>query len=231
MATPASSSKRKATDETTSQRKVRRLFSEAPKTGTRMVAVHVGKGKNLKQFDVYECLLTQHPDFFRAALKPDTWKEGQERSISLPEDHASDKNEYDTQTKVDSEWLPLINCWALGHKLLSTNFKDAVLDAVTTKMVDDNRWCWDLYRESFKKSTPSPKLRGLLADIVVYRYTDETWENCEDIVKFPEHLLDVAKAFNKIKVSGCSAKAPWTNNDCTYHEHVADGTPCYKTLF
>ncbi|KAK4952681.1 hypothetical protein LTR10_009487 [Elasticomyces elasticus] len=245
--TPVSSKKRKAAEETTLQHGVRGRLAEAPKTGTRTVAVHVGDGTRMKTFDVYQDVVVRHSEFFKAALKPETWKEGQERSVSLPEDHAkyfeiffhflnsgrvfSDRDDYNTETKVDYEWFQLINCWALGHKLLSTSFRDAVLDAITTKMMDDNRWCLDLYRESFKKSTPSPKFRCLLADIVVYMYTDEDWKDCEDIVKFPEHLLDVAKAFDKIKVSGRSATAPWTNNDCTYHEHVADGTPCYKTLF
>ncbi|KAK5683434.1 hypothetical protein LTS10_004966 [Elasticomyces elasticus] len=245
--TPVSSNKRQAVEEMAPQHKVRRRLADAPKTGTRMVAVHVGTGTYMRRFDIYEDLLVRHSEFFRAALKPETWKEGQEGSVFLPEDRAmyfeiffhflnsgrvfSEKDDYNAAAKLDYEWFRLINCWALGQKLLSTTFMDAVVDAITTKMVDDNKWCSDLYREAYTKSTPSPTLRNLLADIVVYKYTPTSWETSADLVKFPEHLLDALKAMDKIKMTGRNAMLPWANNDCTYHEHVADGTPCYKTLF
>ncbi|KAK3619784.1 hypothetical protein LTR56_023798 [Elasticomyces elasticus] len=246
--TPVSSNKRKATDETTSQRKVRRLFSEAPKTGTRMVAVHVGKGTSMKSFEVYEELLIRHSEFFRAAVSK-KWREGQERAVSLPEDKpghfeiffnflnggqifSSKEGDHDPEQNTDLEWSRLIWCWILGQKLLSVTFKDAILDAIVAKMQDQGRYSKALYMQPFDYSTPSQSLRKLLSDIVVYKWVPLDWTyNTPDIAKYPEHLLDVAMALDAVKWQGRDASPPWANNDCTYHEHVADGTPCYKTLF
>lgn len=127
-----------------------------------------------------------------------------------------------------------MKCWVLGQKLLSTSFKDAIIDAVAAKVDELGRGCVDLCRIPFNESTPSLALRRLLADVVVYTWKLESLEGHDGtaLLKFPEHLLDVARALNKVKMCALVGRtSPMAKSDCTYHEHVVDGTPCYKTLF
>ncbi|KAK3675074.1 hypothetical protein LTR78_005008 [Recurvomyces mirabilis] len=43
---------------------------------------------------------------------------------------------------------------------------------------------------------------------------------------------DLALRSAKVQCGGLkSGKAPIEEDDCEYHEHVAAGTPCYKTMF
>ncbi|KAK4889098.1 hypothetical protein LTR27_012066 [Elasticomyces elasticus] len=250
MASTATSTtaKRSATDDgSTRPRKIRSSAAEAPKTGTRTIAVHVGKGHTKQTFDVYELSLVTHSEFFRAAAS-ERWKEGQERTVSLPDDKpeyfeiffnflnggqifSSKADDYIKEKNTDAEWARLLLCWVFGQKILSVTFKDAIVDAMVEK-TKDGPHCTNLYTTPFDQSTPSKQLRKLLADIVVYRFVPVDWKTATtQITKYPEHLLDVALALDGVKIQGRAAMPPWANNDCTYHEHVADGTPCYKTLF
>ena len=217
--------------------------------GRRTITVHVGTEDKKATFDVYEDLLVRHSDFFSAALSKN-WKE-EERTVSLPEDRAAyfevffhfvntgsifsvregDECKDEGGKDCDKEWARLIKCWILGQKLLSLTFKDAIVDAIVAKM-QGHEHCNDLYTSPFKYNTPSTVLRKLLADIVVYMWPDEEFEEqSENMSKYPEHLMDVAKALHKVKLTGYPTTKPWGKDDCTYHEHVASGKPCYKTMF
>ncbi|KAK5697053.1 hypothetical protein LTR17_024047 [Elasticomyces elasticus] len=249
--------KRKAAedDAQATPRKIRRSAAEAPTTSTRMVTVHVGSGSKRRTFDLYEHILMEHSEFFKAALKPSSnWLEGQQRSVSLPEDcpdhfeiffhflnkgclFASREDDFREKKAIglcalDHEWNRLTKCWVLGQKLLSTSFKDAAVDAIIEKMQSSGRFCRDLGDTPFDESSPSRALRKLMVDVVVYKWSQKTWaEEGDGLSRFPNFLLDVARAQSKISKKGLPTTLPWAGDDCTYHEHMDDGTPCYKTLF
>jgi len=44
-------------------------------------------------------------------------------------------------------------------------------------------------------------------------------------------MVDLALALTKVKVNGREKIAPYETDTCTYHEHEAEGKPCYKTMF
>ncbi|KAK3614218.1 hypothetical protein LTR56_027396 [Elasticomyces elasticus] len=248
--------KRTASDDIarTTPHKIRRSAAEAPKTGTRTVAVHVGSGTEKRTFDIYQDTLIRHSEFFKAALNPSSnWMEGQQRSVSLPEDcpqnfeilfhflntgsiFASKEDDISgtssTSCPLDLEWGRLTECWALGQKLLSTTYKDAVVDTIIEKMRTSGRFCSNLHEYPCQNSTPSRAFRKLLVDVVVYRWSQKTWAEIGDgLSSFPDFLLDIARAQSKISKKGFPTTLPWAGDDCTYHEHMDDGTPCYKTLF
>ncbi|KAK5745690.1 hypothetical protein LTR17_001190 [Elasticomyces elasticus] len=235
-------------DDQATPSKVRRPAADAPKRGKRTIAVLVGTGAAEETFDVYSDLLVSHSDFFKAALKQE-WKEGQERSVALPEDcpeefeifyhfvnegliFSSKDSDRGADGKRDAEWSRLTKCWMLGQKLLSTTFKDAILDAITAKL-QLGRHPTSLYQGPYRDSSPSAAFKKLLTDIVVYLWKDEEIDRRDGLLLYPEFLFDIAKALSKVKVKGHPVSPPWNidGNECYYHEHVADGTPCYKTLF
>jgi hypothetical protein len=51
-----------------------------------MVKVHVGSGQDMKTYSVFKNILTQKSPFFAAAFNPNSFREGAENEISLPQD-------------------------------------------------------------------------------------------------------------------------------------------------
>ena len=119
-------------------------------TESKAIAVIVSKEGASKTFYIHEHLLKRHSDFFTTGLsKP--WIEHKEGSVRFPDDSPEyfdifARFLYDGKihsTKAgdraiicrDEEWLRLAESWILGDKLLSTTFKDAVMDALSQKLI------------------------------------------------------------------------------------------------
>ncbi|KAK5124701.1 hypothetical protein LTR85_001414 [Meristemomyces frigidus] len=249
---PAVNKKRGAEEDDGPKRRVRRKASEAPKIIASVVTVSVGGGKDMKTFIVNEDLLKTHSDFFEAAFRG-VWKEAKSRSVAFkdesPEvfeifyhfvhtgqifsskdnDFTHDKN--GETTSKDLEWGRLCGSWLLGNKLLSTSFKDAVVDALTSKMAQEERWPLSMYTKVYPGSCASSQIRRLLVDVVVWTWTIGIISKGLEIKGFPDFLFDVAIALDQTKVNGRQGKAPFESESCQYHEHVAEGKACYRTMF
>ena len=109
--------------------------------------------KTTKTFIIHKSVLVKHSDVFKAA-KNGSWAESESGKVTLPEHNvesfelfanflyngkvASAKHgdiESATATVTcDSEWATLGNAWCLEQQLLSTNFKDAISDALLAKI-------------------------------------------------------------------------------------------------
>ena len=100
-----------------------------------------------KRFIVHESLIKPRSDFVRLALRGD-WKEAQERTIPLPEDDPNIFSVYQrwlyaglvhtrpnsTASKTDDEYSMLVKAYILGEKIMDSNFKDSIADAIIEKL-------------------------------------------------------------------------------------------------
>ena len=132
----------------------------------------------------------------------------------------------------DSEWSRLYESWSLGQKLLSTTFKDAITDALPLKMVDARNWPLRMHETIYPCSSSTFAIRRLLVDVAIWKWTPEHME-CSGVKESSaQFFFDVASAMKKLRVSGDKGDAPFQGqNICFYHEHEAQGMPCYKTMF
>lgn len=104
----------------------------------------------MKTFAIHENLLVKHSDHFKAAASG-SWSESESRRVEFEDwspdvfaifDHflysgkifSARDNDYNKDPYTDKEWGRLGSAWRLGDMLLSTSFKDAVVDAMVTKL-------------------------------------------------------------------------------------------------
>lgn len=203
-------------------------------------------------------LLVQHSDFFRAALSGN-WIESREREVVFEDGkpevfemfgrfiqhrkvYCKDDSIIDLENSQDSDAsLPdqhqveteqLRQAWCLGQTLLSTSFKDAILDAYYELYKESSRrpYPWEAW--VYDKSASASCLRKFVVDFGVWHDVGVVFDLM--IEETPrQYFIDLAMAL-KDRVKG---KGPATNPfalnkpSCRYHEHVAEGKPCWRTLF
>ena len=134
------------------------LSVERPENGSRryrgpVITFKVGN-ENSELFMIHESLVTGSSEFARLALQRE-WKEAADRIIPLPEDEPDifeiyqawlyDRSIY-TEYWLGSEEsadeaVRLLKAWGLGDKLLDTQFKDAIMDALIGRMNDIASYC------------------------------------------------------------------------------------------
>lgn len=214
--------------------------------GSKQITVIVGQGETARNFYVHETLLTQHSDFFVAALKNE-WKEAGERTVRLPDDipeiftifarftyygKICSRLEGDkTSEKNDNEWTRLRKCWVLGDKLASTNFKDAVCDAMCEKMKIEERFPTGVHERLYPSSATPTCARRLIVDIATYKWGSTTIGDRTMHESWNEFFRDLAVNLRTVSEQQRKSTPPFDNPECKYHEHVAAKTPCYKTMF
>ena len=185
------------------------------------------------------------------------WQKGMQRAIALPEDHPnifdmffhfsltgsifSSRDRDYTEAgpgdyyHTDAEWSRLGNAWSLGEKLQATSFKDAVVDAMMAKIIEQQVWPATLYRTIFPVSSKASAIRKFLVDVAIWHWGDRALvDQANDpngLSKHPEFVPDLALALYTLRHKGRTGTAPFLEESCHYHEHVAEGKPCYKTMF
>lgn len=216
-----------------------------------MVKIHVGADHDSKIFSVHENLLTRHSEFFAAALNGEWIESKKSGTLPLPE-HGSesfgifntflysgriysakegDYTESEDGGHTDQEWERLSDAWHLGQKLLATTLRDAVVDALAFKIASTSMYPVSLTWSVYEVSAASSAMRRLLVDIAVWLWDDNYLEK-EQLRSEPlEFVLDLAAAMSKIRAHGRQSVSPLSNPGCRYHDHVAEGKPCYKTMF
>lgn len=157
-----------------------------------------------------------------------------------------------SRTTVATEIRTLFRCWQLGDRLLAVNFKDAVHDAILQVMLDSGLTGMRMdsgaagmrkLREELYIITAGPdSLRRFVVDLAVWEWTKEDfaklWERthshdfAERSVKdaWVEFLKDLGVRLGEVPAQERKGRPPYEEMDCRYHEHVAAGKPCYKTL-
>ena len=222
--------------------------------GGDIITVLVGSGGTATKYYIHADVATQHSDFFNAALKRG-WKEAQERIVrlpDLPEDaagmfedfysflymgkiYSGDDDEVNKPGR-DKEWTRLSDSWILGEVLLSTTFKDAVVDAVVHKIVVTGDVPTSLHARIYSYGSHASSIRRLLVNIAIHEWEEEDISAVEADANSAVNatfLQDVAIALFKMKKFSKTEQAKsriTLESSCLYHEHGAD-KPCYKTMF
>ena len=219
------------------------------------LTIVVGEDTNYDAETFYESpdILAQHSKFFAAALR-NGWREKEERAVRLPECEPEvfkiflnfihsgkfysskegdyQENQTDPRSGFDSEFTRLAYCWVRGESLMSTVFRDAATDALVQKALHDRRWPNDLQYRFYPRSATPNAMSRLLVDMAVWKWRKEAAQNSRDRhAECHEFLGDLALRLFDLSAEDRKGPAPFTKNDCTYHEHVKEDKPCYKTIF
>jgi len=135
-------------------------------------------------------------------------------------------------TISDKEMTRAARLWCLGQKLLSTSFKDAVVDALIAKCVAEFMYPTSMHLSIYAAGSSTSAIRRLLVDFMVWSLHAKTieWKGYDAIAA--EYYYDVLVAKGRMTGDADSNQAPFKQgNTCRYHEHVAEGKPCYMTMF
>ncbi|KAK3722424.1 hypothetical protein LTR37_002416 [Vermiconidia calcicola] len=249
MGNPQAAKKRKIAHDSNTKFALRQNAVNAPSHGIETVVVRTGPGDYTKTFNVHKDLLTKHSEFFKAALSSE-WKEGQERVVRLRElenpepfklfvdflytgkifsGKVVDVGTMDHSEANLQEYYLLVKAWTLGEMILSTPFKDGIMDAMISKLVAGEDFPDSWHPWVWKRTTPNSTLRRLLVDIAIWDWEEDT---LSEVVK-PESgnvelLYDLAVGLTKITQTGRKGSAPYmADSTCIYHEHGEDKA-CYK---
>ena len=185
------------------------------------------------------------------------WKEFQDRIVRLPEQNSEsfetfirflytgciysskdgDRTESQGEdfTSRDEEWVRLAKLWKLGQSIMSTSFKDAITDALISKLKDGADVPVGMYRGIYPASPQTAGVRKLLVDIAVWGWHPKVLQAQRQKASLKEcadFFLDLAVALDKIKITGRQGEAPYLKQEdfCGYHDHEAEGKPCYRTI-
>lgn len=183
------------------------------------------------------------------------WQESRNKTVALGDDdpnifsifalfvhcgkifsaRANDVNVYPDGSRRDREWARLARAWVLGDKLQATAFKDAVADAICDKMVLDQRWPITLHQIIYAESTPmARRIRRLCVDIAVTKWNARTLQGTLRDDAWAEFFEDVAMRLMVMRArkhEGLEeSRSNFDQPGCLYHEHVAEGKACWKTM-
>jgi len=217
--------------------------------GARTIAVVVGTGERQRTLDVHEDVLINTSEFFKAVLNEKRMKESGQQTVELLEHDPElfelfyhflytgqifSAEEGDGRAVCgDTEFQRLIRAWLLGDQLASTSFKDALSDALLLKLHSDGRSPLGLQVELYPNSTGPSGMRRLLVDLAAGYWPVDVMEQRIEKRKemYPaDFLYDLAVVLMRARSPQKEKQLPATPT-CEYHDHVAKGKPCYKTLF
>ncbi|KAK4543233.1 hypothetical protein LTR36_005783 [Oleoguttula mirabilis] len=229
------------------------LSLRPPEYGTSIIIFEVGKERP-ERFALHENLITPRSDFVRMALSKE-WKEGQERTIPLPEDDAdvfrayhlwiyhnrifSDKRTDTTPFQGSlttiaqedgTEYPLLIQAYILGEKLLDTHFKDAVIDCIIDKLRTTRTFDVRLTNLIYDNTPEKSPLRRLLQDVYIWS-GNAAWLDEELLGEYvnAEFVLDLGKRHMAFWGGHRPEKVPYLDCSCGYHEHVKG--VCYRAVY
>jgi hypothetical protein len=219
-----------------------------------LITVWVGRDTAAKKFYINPDLATQHSEFFKAVLESGSEEAEQQtvRLSNLDDDVAAAFESFQSflyagkvvsgihydekNADYDKEWDHLADSWLLGNSLLSTSFKDAVVDAIVHKLTLAQSVPLAMYSGLYRSSSDSAPIRKLMVDIAVHKWDEEDLATVlidgAGAVQ-AEFLRDVAVALFKAKnlPAAQQARSPFSaKSGCLYHEHGPE-KPCYKTMF
>ena len=202
-------------------------------------------------FRIDEAFIRGSSKFFDKALNAE-WKEGQSHIIQLPESDATAFSVYlnwryfgrlfvedGENGKMSKSWWNLVEAYILGDKLLDSDFKDAICDAVAEKSQVDNAGEVLIFgpkhrRHLYENTVSGSPMRRLLCRRLC------TLSDCDKIVEEDEpsaflydmtqELLRAYKRKRKIGEEGLTEFRRELEG-CVYHEHAPGVENCYRTRY
>ncbi|KAF1844384.1 uncharacterized protein K460DRAFT_357990 [Cucurbitaria berberidis CBS 394.84] len=248
------SSRESSTTPEPPRKKIRFSTHEGPQIELRPITIRVGSTDD--EFYIHEKLLRSTSSFFDNALK-EGWKEGQGGIIRLSEVEPAiftiwtkwlytgrmfvmkdgDDRIGPDGDSYSGEWDRLRDCYASGDFLQDSDFKDATIDALVTRMVETDCYPLGLARYIYDYSNKGSAHRQLAIDTCVRVWdrddyadllTEDEFNNAFQPRQF---LCDVLAKIGPNLETGIKEKDAGKffdlNDTCKYHDHGSD-KPCYK---
>lgn len=100
-------------------------------------------------------------------------------------------------------------------------------DTLLSKVISGRFHPTSLHRAIYPASNPSSAIRKLLIDIVLWAWNKEDHGDEQECKDYPEFVIDVRNALPDKRQTNLYEE----QDTCKYHEDVAEGTPCYRTMF
>ncbi|GAB7365950.1 hypothetical protein MBLNU230_g7278t1 [Neophaeotheca triangularis] len=208
---------------------VRGKLEVAPPLNGRIFTIIVGTAG--KRFEIYEDLLKKHSEYFAAAIDGNQSREAEafETFARFLYTGKIFTHCTDSSNKNHCETHSLKNAWVIGEYLLSTTFKDAVVDTYGISKLALR----DMYKTVYRISQPTSGIRKLLVAEALY-CEDKGW-SLKHHDPAHEFFFDVANAFvaNLMEKPNnvLSGQGRYESMTCEFHEHVGkEGKVCYKDL-
>ncbi len=218
--------------------------------GLEFITVKVGvKELDGRTFGIHKDLVCAKSPFFRAAFNGQ-WKESKEGAVELPEDDpdafelwvnwiykhtlpcSDDQPGVPRYPKLMIQLVTMTKAYTLGDKIGDTDFADAVMDAITHTVTEDEGMLDRIIEtmEFVYKITPeSSPLREFLVELYVFRGFP-AWFTYDKSGLSPEFVLDTLIKVSKPHKNGRRITASLSVKNCDYHHHKKVGRPCYTTL-
>ena len=206
--------------------------------------------KDAETFAIHQNVVSKQSAFVRLALQGN-WQEAKSRVIPLPDDDPKtfeiyqawlyDRKIYTDRwivgfTGLDTEPRRLLKAWILGDKLLDTNFKDALMDALIGRLSDTEAFAAFRAATSFiyTRTPDGSAPRRLLTDIYTYHgaswWVDELMHSGLQETYAVDFLRDLSKTQltqrNPCTVSAAAYMAPKIS--CAYHDHKPG--KCFRVI-
>ena len=194
-------------------------------------------GSKERIFYIHENILRSTSSFFQAALNQE-WKEGQERTITLPDDNPKVFSGYahwlytgklPCQRPEGRVSVKLAKLYGLGEKLIDKIFQDRVLDTLITHTRKDDKYptkkSAKIVYDSTLKGSPA---RKLMVDMYLMNANEDHIKDEDDELHF-DFLIDLTRALLKERVVPVNHRKELKELDegipCSYHHHGKD-EPC-----
>lgn len=233
----------------------KRLLTDPISYRNLMIELHIGPEYEHEKFAIHKDRATRHSEFISKALdRKKGWKEAKEGFIRLPEESPqaiemfgvfidtghihlipSDREQGDMTPELESQediWSCLEDAWLLGERLLSTQFKDAVVDNLVEQLRTTAEVPKKMYKAIYRGSVGTSGMRRLLVDLAVFTWLpNEVREQTPD-PECVEYFKDLCFLSMRRHTNSVPSSAPFDRADtgCYYHDHGEDGV-CYKTMF
>lgn len=143
--------------------------------------------------------------------------------------------------RPEREWGRLLRAWRLADQLRSTSFKDALVDTMCEKMLqerkyptilyveayphtsavkEDTRYATTLYAEAYRRTSAGAPLRRLAVDIAVWRWSAKAFELVPFDDSRDEFFHDIAVRRQEVSPEQLKGRPPFLSPSCRYHEHL-----------
>lgn len=176
-------------------------------------------GPTREKLVVHGHCLTRSSEFFQAALKKE-WKEGQTRTIKLPESKTGEVEQYldfvyegllvshliqtgNDLKEADSQ-MALCRLYTFAERVLDTPLRNAIVEEQLRllSLEDDDRscWCpsWGSAAAIYEGTPASSPMRRFVLDVIVTRGRAQWIDDDEGLPVCPRELLtDVVREFIK----------------------------------
>lgn len=171
------------------------------------------------------------------------WKETQERIIPLPEDDPNIFSIYQqwlytslvhtryhvALSTIDDEYRTLVKAYILGEKVMDSNFKDSLADAIIEKLRSLRKFDTSLTSLVFDNTPPASPLRRLWLD-AYYIFGSSEWLNAslvdDDDAISPEFMAEFSRYQMQFRTGSSVFGPDAIFSSCTYHGHGI--RPCHR---